>query len=141
HSHFEQFLRTAAERLLSKGQLRFLVATAEDQPIAVQFAVADESTWYFYQSGMEPELAELRPGLSVFCYAIRSSIAAGNQVFDMMRGDEPYKLRWRASLRPTQEVRAFSPRISSQVRGGMVKVGSILKSLFSSNSTSPSSST
>ncbi|MEM6472753.1 MAG: GNAT family N-acetyltransferase, partial [Planctomycetota bacterium] len=46
HSHFEQFLRTAAERLLSKGQLRFLVATAEDQPIAVQFAVADESTWY-----------------------------------------------------------------------------------------------
>lgn len=131
HPHFESFLRTAATRLLDAGLLRFIVALAEDQPVGVQFSVADHSAWHFYQSGMDPEASSLRPGLSVFCHTIRESIEAGLSQFDMMRGDEPYKLRWRATLRPTQEVRAFSPRLASQVRGGVVKAGSALKQFLS----------
>ena len=124
---FESFLRDAAEQLLDSGLLQFLIASADGKPVAAQFAVADESGWYFYQSGMEPDAKDLRPGLSLFCHAIRSSIQTERKQFDMMRGDEAYKLRWRATLRPAQEVRVCNPRMSSRLRHQVYSAGQAFK--------------
>ncbi|OYP36324.1 GNAT family N-acetyltransferase [Rhodopirellula sp. MGV] len=129
YPHFEQFLRTAAARLLRSGHLQFLIAFAESKPICAHFAIADDHAWYFYQSGMDPEMSHLRPGLSVFCHAIRESIQSGRTVFDMMRGDEPYKLRWRAEPVATQQLRAFSPTGRAQVHKQVRQTGITFKNL------------
>lgn len=133
HPPFGTFLRMAASRLLESGLLEFVVASVHQVPVAAQFAIADDDGWYFYQSGMDPQAAELRPGLSVFCYAIRESILSGKTRFDMLRGDEPYKLRWRAKLVPSQEVRVCSPRLSAQVRKHVYNAGLTFKNLVKSN--------
>ncbi|MCA9140877.1 MAG: GNAT family N-acetyltransferase [Planctomycetales bacterium] len=130
HPPFGTFLRTAASRLLNSGLLEFFVASVDGVPVATQFAISDAESWYFYQSGMEPDAADLRPGLSMFCYAIRDSIQSGRKRFDMMRGDEPYKLRWRAELLPAQEVRVCSPRTAAQVRRQIYRAGVTFKGLL-----------
>ena len=132
HEPFENFLRTAAMRLLDAGLLEFIVASIDGNPVAAQFAVADNDCWYFYQSGMEPDAAGRRPGLSLFCHTIRQTIESGRKRFDMLRGDEPYKLRWRAELQPAQEVRVCSPRAVAQIRNQVYNMGLTLKSIVKS---------
>ena len=132
HPPFGLFLRKAAGELLKAGLLQLVVAKADGVPVATQFAIVDEDTWYFYQSGMEPDAAELRPGLSVFCHAIRETIQIGRKRFDMMRGDEPYKPRWRAELQPAQEIRVCSPRFAAQLRNQVYSAGLAFKNLVKS---------
>ncbi|QDV42749.1 hypothetical protein Enr13x_25990 [Stieleria neptunia] len=132
HPHFDVFLRDAASALFDAGMLELIIASHDGVPVAAHFAIADDDRWYFYQSGMDPDAETLRPGLSLFCQAIRSSIETGRKTFDMMRGDEPYKLRWRAELMPAQEIRVCSPRRSAQLRHQVVKVGLTFKNLVKS---------
>lgn len=132
HPPFGVFLREAASKLLDAGLLQVLIASCDGVPVAAQFAVVDRDTLYYYQSGMEPDASELRPGLSLFAYAIRESINDGKKRFDMMRGDEPYKLRWRASLVPAQEVRVCSPRPAAQFRNQFYRVGVTVKNFVKS---------
>jgi len=109
-----------------------VVASIDDVPVATQFAVADDDCWYFYQSGMNPDASHVRPGLSIFCHAIRDAIQSGRKRVDMMRGDESYKLRWRAELQPAQEVRVCSPRNIAQVRNQVYNAGVTFKNLVKS---------
>ena len=113
---FGVFLRRAATRLLDAGMLELVVASIDGAAVATQLAVADDDCWYFYQSGMDPDYTDRRPGLNVLCHTIRKTIESGRRRYDMLRGDEPYKLRWRAELQPTQEIRVCSPRRSAKVR-------------------------
>ena len=132
HPPFGTFLRSAASELLKADLLELIVASIDGVPVATQFALVDDECWYFYQSGMNPDASQLRPGLSVFCHAIRETIEAGRKRFDMMRGDEPYKLRWRAELQPAQEVRVCSPRNMAQVRNQVYNAGVTFKNLVKS---------
>lgn len=132
HPPFDTFLRAAASELLKSGMLEMLIATANGQPVAAHFALVDQNGWFFYQSGMEPDASELRPGLSVFCHAIRKTIQTKRKRFDMLRGDEAYKQRWRATLNPTQEVRVCSPRTAAQLRNQAYNAGITFKNLIKS---------
>ncbi len=132
HPSFSQFLRKAASELLGAGMLELVVATMDNAPVAAQFALVDDDSWYFYQSGMEPDASDTRPGLSVFCHAIRKTIESGRKRFDMMRGDEPYKLRWRAELQPAQEVRVCSPKTTARLRKQVYGAGVTFKNLIKS---------
>ncbi len=132
YPHFESFLRTAASRMLESGMLEFLVAESDGVPVAAQFSMVDENAWYYYQSGMAPDASDLRPGVSLFCHAIRQTIETGRNRFDMMRGDEPYKMRWRAELKASQEIRACSNRTASQIRNQVYKAGITFKNLVKS---------
>ena len=48
----------------------------------------------YYQGGFEPTLARLSLGTVLTARAIGSAIAEGREVFDFLRGDEPYKAKW-----------------------------------------------
>jgi CelD/BcsL family acetyltransferase involved in cellulose biosynthesis len=89
----------AAER----GWLRMYVLTLDRRPIGALYGMAMGGTTYFYQSGFDPEHGSRSPGTLLVGHAIREAIAEGHTTFDLMRGDEPYKRRWK----PTQESRNF----------------------------------
>ncbi|WP_436717608.1 GNAT family N-acetyltransferase [Roseiconus lacunae] len=129
---FDTFLKLAASRLLESGYLQFYLAYANDKPVCAHFAIADQDTWSFYQSGMDPDASAMRPGLSVFCHTIRESIESGRKTFDMMRGDEPYKLRWRAEEVATQVVRTYSRSGLAQIRKQVSKTGVTFKNIVKS---------
>lgn len=135
YPQFASFLRSAAESMLDAGRLRFLFALSGEMPVAAHLAFADQRGWYYYQSGMDPDAAELRPGLALFCYTLREAIESGLRTFDLMRGDEPYKQRWKAQRVAAEEIRIFSNRWSGQMRHRVRQTGVALKDWLKSGLT------
>lgn len=59
------------------------------------YAMRHGKTCYFYQAGMDPASSALSPGTILVAKMIERAIDLGCTTFDFMRGDEPYKHRWK----------------------------------------------
>jgi CelD/BcsL family acetyltransferase involved in cellulose biosynthesis len=55
--------------------------------------------WGLYNSAFDPTLRMLAPGMVLVGNLIEIAAAEGNTVFDLLRGDEPYKYRFGATDR------------------------------------------
>jgi hypothetical protein len=54
---------------------------------------------YFYQSGRDPAWDRLRVGAGLLEHSIREAFADGMREYRLLRGDEPYKLRYATETR------------------------------------------
>ncbi len=66
-----------------------------DEVAGVIYAMRFGKACYFYQSGFDPEKKSISPGTLLVADAVRRSIEDGLAAFDFLRGDEPYKRRWK----------------------------------------------
>jgi len=82
-------------RAVRNDRLRLGVLEVEDQAIGAVYCMREGRTYFFYQSGFDPRFAGLSPGSVLVAETIRRAIAEGATAFDFLRGDEPYKRRWR----------------------------------------------
>lgn len=89
-----EFHREVATLLMHKGWLRLFVLRLDGETQAVLYCFTYASRTCYYQGGFEPTLAKLSLGTVLTARAIRHCIEEGNQVFDFLRGDEPYKAKW-----------------------------------------------
>ena len=87
----EAFFRDLADALAAAGWLRLGVVRAFDQDAAVLFAFAYRDTLALYNAAYDPALGSLSIGIASHAYALRDAIASGFKVYDLLRGDEPYK--------------------------------------------------
>jgi CelD/BcsL family acetyltransferase involved in cellulose biosynthesis len=106
---FARFLKLAARRFLAEGMLRLQWVELEGKPVAAEIDFASRDTVYMYQSGIEPQAADKRPGWLGTIAALRRAMQDGYRCFDFMRGDEPYKAHWRAQPRPLVSYRVVGP--------------------------------
>ncbi|HWB09118.1 MAG TPA: GNAT family N-acetyltransferase [Pirellulales bacterium] len=113
---FERFLEDAAARLDRSGQLRLQWLEVDGQPAAVEFDLLGGDTLYYYQTGMNPELAEISPGWLLQIASLKRAISDGLAHFDFLRGDEEYKATWGAEPRPLAQVRVASRRPLARLR-------------------------
>lgn len=98
------FHREAAARLLASGRLWLAWLEVAGQPLAAQYGARDAETLYVYQSGIEPTALELEPGRMMLVASLRYALRHGIRSFDLLRGDEPYKIHFRAAPRPAREL-------------------------------------
>jgi CelD/BcsL family acetyltransferase involved in cellulose biosynthesis len=87
----ERFFRDVAQAMAARGWLRLGVLNVDGEDAAVLFAFAYEGTLALYNAAYDPELAALSVGIACHAYAVRSAIDEGLRVYDLLRGDEPYK--------------------------------------------------
>jgi CelD/BcsL family acetyltransferase involved in cellulose biosynthesis len=105
----EGFFRDIADALAPIGWLRLGVVRAHDQDAAVLFAFAYGDTLALYNAAHDPALSSLSLGIASHAYAVREAIAQGFKVYDLLRGDEPYKYdlgavdRWMCRLEAVAE--------------------------------------
>ncbi len=97
----QRFHRLVAPRMAAAGHLRMQLLQFEGKAVGVLYAMHAGRTTYFYQCGFDPDQKALSPGTLLVAAAIRDAISEGDQTFDFLRGDEPYKRRWK----PQQEFR------------------------------------
>ena len=98
------FHKDVARQLLQRGELRLSWLELAGQPVAVEYHFAGGRTTYVYQGGLDPDRLDEEPGRLSLIRCIQQSIEEGHRKFDLLRGDEPYKPHWRATLpvrRPT----------------------------------------
>ncbi len=95
----ERFQRAWCARAMEKGWLALATLFQGDDPVGSIYTLRLGSARYFYQAGMSPAAKAISPGTLLIAGAIRDAISEGQTVFDMMRGAEGYKRRWK----PTRE--------------------------------------
>jgi CelD/BcsL family acetyltransferase involved in cellulose biosynthesis len=100
----QAFHRDAAARLLDSGWLRLYYLKLDGVTRASLYCFAFRDTMYYYLGGFDPELAKYGLGTILTGHAIKEAIEGGCTKFDMLRGSEGYKLRWKPELRRNQRV-------------------------------------
>lgn len=125
---FTEFHTILSHKLLEHGQLRLSYITLDDQPAAAEYHFASPNAIHAYQGGVDPDLLEQEPGRLSLIATIQHAMNEGHWTFDLMRGDEPYKAHWRATLKGTVHYRIVPPRTTAKLRAGATNVMGALKS-------------
>ena len=105
----ERFFRDVADAMAAADRLRLGVVHVHDEDAAVLFGFAYGDTLALYNAAYDPALGSLSIGIASHAYAIRDAIAQKLKVYDLLRGDEPYKYdlgamdRWLWRLEATLE--------------------------------------
>jgi CelD/BcsL family acetyltransferase involved in cellulose biosynthesis len=97
-ARIQRFHRSWGGAAVGNGWLRLYVCVKDGNPIGALYGISLGKTTYYYQAGMDPEHRSLSPGTLLVANAIRDAIEAGHERFDFLRGDEPYKRRWKPEL-------------------------------------------
>lgn len=100
----ERFFRRLAADLFLFGLARLDVLDLDGEPVACTFSYDFRNTLALYNSSFRPDLAKQAPGMVLVGSMIEQSIEEGKQVFDFLRGDEPYKKRFGPVPRAVYEV-------------------------------------
>jgi CelD/BcsL family acetyltransferase involved in cellulose biosynthesis len=113
---FTAYHREVMERFFALGRLRLQHVLLDGRPAAIEYDLIGGDAIYFYQSGIDTDLLEQRPGWISTIGSLRGAIEQGYRVFDFMRGDEAYKSSWGAQPRSMVETRVISRRAAAQLR-------------------------
>ena len=105
---FESFLKDATAALGQLGHAEIIVAFHEDQPIGAHLVLHSESTTKLYLAGILAEKSKLEPGHLLITFAVRRAIEQGCEIFDFLRGDQPYKPYWGAVPNQLSSIRFVS---------------------------------
>lgn len=87
----EGFFRTLAAQLAQFGMLSLHTFTVNDTPAAAVICVGIGKTTYLYNNGYDPRFRTISLGLVSKIETIRTSIEAGQTVYDFLGGTERYK--------------------------------------------------
>lgn len=96
HPRVRQFHREWAQTACSSGWLRLYLLRVAGAVRAALYVFHYGRRAYYYLGGFDPALARYSMGTVLTAHAIERAIAEGCVVFDFLRGDEPYKYRWRS---------------------------------------------
>jgi hypothetical protein len=124
---FEAFFRGVLPELMRQGNLQFHWLELDGRAVALEYHLAGGGVLYAYQAGIDPEAMEFQPGKLLNLATIRRAIEQGYRTFDFLRGDEPYKAHFRATPRPSLEVRIVPNRTSAKLRHNIWLAGSQVK--------------
>lgn len=113
---FHCFLQEATEACLRTNSLRLQWIEVEREPAAIEIDLLGGDTLYYYQTGMNPNLAEISPGWLLQVASIKRAIGDGLACFDFLRGDEGYKASWGAQPRQLVQIRIAARRPLARLR-------------------------
>ena len=103
------FHRDFTRLALSEGWLRLYVLRLDGRPAAALYGLRFAETFYFYQSGFDPDFAADGVGLAMMAMAIREAIAEGVAEYDFLHGAEPYKFLWTRQVRALSHLALYPP--------------------------------
>jgi CelD/BcsL family acetyltransferase involved in cellulose biosynthesis len=102
------FHKSWLQRAIPSGQAQLLFLERSGRPIASLYILRANGWTGYYQSGLNPDDSAGSPGTILIAHAIRSAIESGAATFDLLRGLEPYKSRWRPTTTERQ-IRILRP--------------------------------
>jgi len=98
----------AATRLAAAGLARIGRLFTSEGDIALEYVLLHDDRAFSYQSGFLPDGGH-SPGRTVMCRSILTAADEGRAEYDLLRGDEEYKLEYATGSRPDVRVRALRP--------------------------------
>jgi CelD/BcsL family acetyltransferase involved in cellulose biosynthesis len=106
----QRFLTAATRRFSGAGKLRLFTMCYSGALAAIIYGILDRGRMWGYITGMDPALSRYSPGSLVLEFAMREAIREGATAWEFLRGDEPYKFLWGATLVPKSRLIWRSPK-------------------------------
>jgi CelD/BcsL family acetyltransferase involved in cellulose biosynthesis len=103
------FHRDFVSRAASSGWLRLIIVNLDNVPRAAIYGLHYGRTFYFYQSGFDPEYSKQSVGLVVMGLAIKRAIEDGAREYDLLHGEEEYKFHWAHEQRDLGRIELYPP--------------------------------
>ena len=130
---FTAFHREISSRWSTAGLVTLAWLEMEGKPLAAEYRLHGDGVMYAYQSGMDTDRLDLRPGELANMWAVRNAVEQGQHHYDFLRGDEEYKSRWRAQPRPMLAVRVVPPFRAARLRHSAWVAGQNVKEWLKSS--------
>ena len=92
----EVFTRLA-HGFAARGWLRLAWLDIDGESLAATLSFSERGDWFVYNSTYDHAKRELGPGMVLMGETVRLATEEGCRLFDLLRGDEPYKYRFGAS--------------------------------------------
>jgi len=111
----QQWFRALAQEYGPDGTLRIHRLDIGELPAAMTVSLVDAAgtaagrMWGLYNSSFDPTLVALAPGMVLIWELIEQAAGEGCTVFDLLRGDEPYKYRFGAIDREIRTLTLVRP--------------------------------
>jgi CelD/BcsL family acetyltransferase involved in cellulose biosynthesis len=86
--------RAFAAKALRRGWLRLWIAELDGRPAAAWYGFRFGDAEWYYQAGRDPRYDELSVGFVLLAHTIREALNDGVAEYRLLRGREPYKLRF-----------------------------------------------
>jgi CelD/BcsL family acetyltransferase involved in cellulose biosynthesis len=106
----QAFLTEFAERAHLRGWLRLCVLEADGKPVAAWLGWRLGGRFAYYQAGFDPDWSKQGVGFVLLAETIRAAAAEGAREYDMLLGDEAFKLRFADASREVCTV-LVAPRL------------------------------
>ena len=101
---FRDFHKDALRRLGPRGQAAICGIFVNDKPVAIEYELSNADTVFAYQSGADLDGGLSSPGSISILVRLKFALGYGKKTYDLMRGDEDYKLHWGAQCMSTSNV-------------------------------------
>lgn len=96
---FNAFHQEASAALLAASQLYFALLEFDGEPAAIEYALQDSRAVYAYQGGIANWALGHDVGHLSMLAMLHHTLDTGRTRYDLLRGDEPYKISWGAVRR------------------------------------------
>lgn len=103
-TNLRPILERIGPELIGSGRMRLRMLLLDDCPAAGLIELPSERGPLIYNAGYDPHLRQWSPGVVLMASSIRDAIEHNGSVFDLLRGDEPYKRRLGAVAEPLYQV-------------------------------------
>jgi CelD/BcsL family acetyltransferase involved in cellulose biosynthesis len=121
-----EFFIDGARWAASRGILRLAFLRLDGRPIAFQYDLEDNGVFFFLKTGFDPAFSVFAPGRLLLHEMVRRAFALGLKRFELLGGDDPYKLQWTSTCHELVRLHAFAPTIAGRVEGAAYVYGSPL---------------
>lgn len=92
------------------GWLRIYILRLNGDPVASVYGFRHADTFYFYQSGFNPDFAKHSIGLLILGLTIKSAMEEGAKEYNLLQGQEAYKYLWAQDERELFHMEMYPPR-------------------------------
>jgi len=111
---FLNFHQKICNLFAQRGWLRINFFLLEDKPIAASYGFSYGKKYYYYLTGIDTKrLEKYSIGMLLLYKSIKDAIKEGCEEFDLLRGNELYKLVWATHYNRTFRVNFFSKSLKS----------------------------
>ncbi len=91
----------------------------DEEIVAASLHLADKNMVAYYQGGFDEKFAKQKPMVVLFATAIQRAIKQKKRIYDFLGGNEAYKQRWGATLRPYATVSLLP---SGAAQGSLIRL-------------------
>ena len=125
---FRQFVRETALRFFRQDQLYLVTLRHNGQPVfGGMYLRGHDNRLYCYSTGADTSNQEIEPGNIMNAFVLKYAHDAGMEGLDLLRGDEIYKERLRASATRLVQLRCVAPAWLPRLRHAAWSTGFELK--------------